>query len=241
MMKPVGSRLFMAVKNEFTSFEDFGSDSVETTADGVILHSRSPKDSYLWRIKKFRKTRIIIHQESFFIERITEADDGNSMTLDYYLKPWPRSTQDIPGHVIEFTDTFVTEQEKLYASQANRIKVGWGLLLLSPLLGCLFEEKKLELEKRFFYPARLMNRNSVYIQFLGSICVCVLFVISMFAGGLSSGKSPLSISALQFLLATLLVMDVAVRFVYMEFGECRFFGVFEWLWESLFGNKKNTP
>ncbi len=210
-----------------------GRDHVVPQEDGTLLvFSKEPKEE-TWRLRKFRRTRIVVRGEGYFLAQI--RDGGGACDLVYVLAPWPKGTSDLPGAVVEYDDSYVKALRQKW-EHIHRVErpLGFGMLLASPILGLAWDRTKRRWEEAYGTAALRLTQNSIYVEgAFGGVVVLlktILFTVMAFAGGFGQGASFLNIvPTWLFVVSLVLAFDALLRYQAVQEVPPRLYGFLEYV------------
>jgi hypothetical protein len=214
-----------------------GLDRLSPQADGsMVVFSSEPKDER-WRVRRFRKTLVMIEERGYFIHEIRDGEkDG--CELVYHLTPWPADTKDIPGDTVVYDQAYLEERRAETQTRRQAGLMTWMLMLLSPLTGLVWERTKRRWHERWDAPPAPMTFVSVLLEFLAGLFWIVTSIIFIFVqgyGGMVAGNSlPGDVVNLpgtfaRFGLGWILFIDAYLRYNFLNRYQPRYWGFYEWL------------
>ncbi|UCF81573.1 MAG: hypothetical protein JSV08_03940 [Acidobacteriota bacterium] len=202
-----------------------GRDHVVPQEDGTLLvFSKEPKDE-TWRLRKFRKTRVVVRGEAFYIAQI--RDGGGACDLVYVLAPWPKDTSDLAGATVHYDEDYICALGETHERARERRRIGQGMLLLAPLLGFAQERTKRRWEKELEVPARVLTLYSCYLEGGVGFTVMVLATIWILSG------HPAFLFPLLWQLSGgfLVTLDAIARYLYVGPLGPRYYGFLEYVFK----------
>ena len=206
-----------------TPIAAYADDRVYREPEGLLVIARNPLPD--WRVKRHRKTQVIIADARYHVTEVTRTHEGLSA---YRLRLWRADDPDIPGHVCHYTPDLVRERDEWIRRGRRNIFYSFLVWLAAPALGWLPSSFQARIEERFGLDARAAVRYSLLLQ-AGLLVVLFIRGVLGLAGRGRAIPTPAGIS-LEWLLFIALTTDAVLRMIPLLEGRPDPPGLFEWLW-----------